>query len=100
MKLYIQGVELDQMILKSSMVIPRVQSSQQASVEDVARSTVKCLLERVPAAVPSCAFLSGGQRGEFATAHLNVMNVLHVPDVRARYQSVRAYQPRLRPRTL
>lgn len=81
-ELYIQGVELDQMILKPSMVMPGEKSAQQASVEDVARSTVKCLLERVPAAVPGCAFLSGGQRGELATAHLNTMNVLfrdHLP---------------------
>lgn len=75
-ELYIQGVELDQMILKPSMVISGEKSTQQASVEDVAQWTVKCLLERVPAAVPGCAFLSGGQSGELATAHLNAMNVL------------------------
>jgi fructose-bisphosphate aldolase, class I len=75
-ELYIQGVELEQMILKPSMVMPGEKCPQPASVEDVARSTVKCLLERVPAAVPGCAFLSGGQSGELATAHLNAMNVL------------------------
>ena len=75
-ELYIQGVKLDQMILKPSMVIPGEKSSQQASVEDVAQWTVKCLRERVPAAVPGCAFLSGGQSDELATAHLNVMNAL------------------------
>ncbi|UBF30386.1 fructose-bisphosphate aldolase class I (plasmid) [Kovacikia minuta CCNUW1] len=75
-ELYIQGVEPDQMILKPSMVISGEKSPQQASVEDVARWTVKCLLERVPAAIPGCAFLSGGQSGELATAHLNAMHVL------------------------
>jgi fructose-bisphosphate aldolase, class I len=75
-ELYIQGVEPDQMILKPSMVIPGEKSPQQASVEDVARWTVKCLRERVPAAVPGCAFLSGGQSDEIATAHLNAMNAL------------------------
>lgn len=75
-ELYIQGVELDQMILKPSMVIPGEESSQQVSVEDVARWTVKCLRSRVPAAVPGCAFLSGGQSDELATAHLNAMNAL------------------------
>jgi fructose-bisphosphate aldolase, class I len=75
-ELYIQGVELDQMILKPSMVVPGEKSSQQASVEDVAQWTVKCLRERVPAAVPGCAFLSGGQSDELATAHLNAMNAL------------------------
>ena len=72
--LYIQGVEPDQMILKPSMVISGQDCPQQASVEDVARLTVKCLRERVPAAVPGCAFLSGGQSDEVATAHLNAMN--------------------------
>jgi fructose-bisphosphate aldolase, class I len=75
-ELYIQGVELDRMILKPSMVIPGEKCPQQASIEDVARSTVKCLRESVPAAVPGCAFLSGGQSDELATAHLNAMNAL------------------------
>ena len=75
-ELYIQGVELDQMLLKPSMVIPGEKSPQQASVEDVARWTVKCLRECLPAAVPGCVFLSGGQSDELATAHLNAMNNL------------------------
>lgn len=75
-QLYLQGVALDQMILKPSMVIPGQQCPQPASVEDVARWTVKCLQERVPAAVPGCAFLSGGQSDQLATAHLNAMNAL------------------------
>ncbi|MBW4696113.1 MAG: fructose-bisphosphate aldolase class I [Lyngbya sp. HA4199-MV5] len=74
--LYVQGIEPDQMILKPSMVIPGEKASRQASVEDVARFTVKCLRERVPAAVPGCAFLSGGQSDELATAHLSSMNSL------------------------
>ena len=75
-ELYIQGVELDRTILKPSMVVPGEKSPQQASVEDVARWTVKCLREYVPAAIPGCAFLSGGQSDEIATAHLNAMNAL------------------------
>jgi fructose-bisphosphate aldolase class I len=74
--LYVQGVEPDQMILKPSMVISGEKAATQASVEDVARWTVKCLRERVPAAVPGCAFLSGGQSDEAATAHLSAMNSL------------------------
>lgn len=74
--LYVQGVEPDQMILKPSMVIPGAKCPQQASVEDVARWTVKCLRARVPAAVPGCAFLSGGQSDEAATSHLNAMNAI------------------------
>ena len=75
-RLYLYGIHLDQMILKPSMVIAGVDCPQQASVEDVARATVKCLCDRVPASVPGCAFLSGGQSDELATAHLNAMNSL------------------------
>lgn len=75
-QIFIQGVELDKMILKPSMVISGTDCPQQASVEDVARLTVKCLKETVPATVPGCAFLSGGQSIERATAHLNAMNAI------------------------
>ncbi|HEY9615670.1 MAG TPA: class I fructose-bisphosphate aldolase [Microcoleaceae cyanobacterium] len=75
-QLYLQGVALDQIVLKPSMVIPGQECPQPASIEEVARWTVKCLREHVPAAVPGCAFLSGGQSDELATAHLNAMNAL------------------------
>jgi fructose-bisphosphate aldolase class I len=35
---------------------------------------VRCLLRRVPAAVPGIAFLSGGQSEAQATLHLSLMN--------------------------
>jgi len=73
-ELYRQGVVLEQMVLKPSMVISGADCPQQASVEEVAERTVKCLLRTVPAAVPGCAFLSGGQNDEVATLHLNAMN--------------------------
>jgi fructose-bisphosphate aldolase, class I len=75
-RLYLYGIQLDQMILKPSMVIAGVDCPQQTSVEEVARATVQCLCDRVPASVPGCAFLSGGQSDELATAHLNAMNKL------------------------
>ena len=73
-RLYVHRVKLDQMILKPSMVIPGTDCPQQSTVEEVAQATVQCLRDRVPASVPGCAFLSGGQSDEGATAHLNVMN--------------------------
>ena len=76
-QLYVQGIALDQMILKPSMVIPGQQSPEQVSVEQVAHATVRCLLDCVPASVPGCAFLSGGQGDEQATAHLNAMNAIY-----------------------
>jgi fructose-bisphosphate aldolase, class I len=74
-QLYEQRVMLEGMILKPSMVLPGLDCSKQESVDEVADTTVKCLLRAVPAAVPGIAFLSGGQSGELASARLNAMNV-------------------------
>lgn len=73
-QLRLQKVALDQMILKPSMVISGSKCKTQASVEQVAEMTVRCLRSNVPATVPGIAFLSGGQSNEQATAHLQVMN--------------------------
>jgi fructose-bisphosphate aldolase, class I len=69
-----QGVAFEGMILKASMVISGKSCLKQAGVDDVARETVRCLLNTVPPAVAGVAFLSGGQGTEQATAHLNAMN--------------------------
>ncbi|HKN40884.1 MAG TPA: class I fructose-bisphosphate aldolase [Acidimicrobiia bacterium] len=69
-----QRVALEGMILKPNMVVPGAQCATQVSVDAVARATVSCLLEAVPAKIPGIAFLSGGQGPELATAHLNAMN--------------------------
>ena len=69
-----QGVELEGMVLKPNMVLSGYDCSEQATVDDVAKMTVDCFLNTVPAAVPGIAFLSGGQSDELATAHLNAMN--------------------------
>jgi fructose-bisphosphate aldolase class I len=57
------------------MVLPGLACPQQATVDEVADATVRCLLQAVPAAVPGIAFLSGGQAAELASARLNAMNV-------------------------
>jgi fructose-bisphosphate aldolase, class I len=67
------NVSLEHTILKASMVVPGKESPRQASVEEVAEMTVKCLKRAVPAALPGVVFLSGGQSDEAATAHLNAM---------------------------
>jgi fructose-bisphosphate aldolase class I len=74
-QLYLQRVTLDGMILKPNMVVPGLACSTQATVDEVADATVKCLLRAVPAAVPGIAFLSGGQPSEMASARLNAMSV-------------------------
>jgi fructose-bisphosphate aldolase class I len=76
--LYDQGVQLEGSILKPNMVVPGLGHAQQASIDEVARRTVTCLLRHVPAAVPGIAFLSGGQGDVDATAHLDAMNRLEL----------------------
>lgn len=72
--LYNHGVMLEGTILKASMVLPGKDSSDTASVEEVAESTLMCLKSAVPAILPGIVFLSGGQSDEHATAHLDAMN--------------------------
>jgi fructose-bisphosphate aldolase, class I len=75
-QLYYQRVKLEGMLLKPNMVLSGKDAPEQASVEEVAEATVRCLKNCVPAAVPGIVFLSGGQSDELATAHLNAMNAL------------------------
>ena len=72
--LYQQNVMLEGTILKASMVLPGKDSDEEASVEEVAESTLMCLKSTVPAILPGIVFLSGGQSDEDATAHLDAMN--------------------------
>jgi fructose-bisphosphate aldolase, class I len=74
--LFLQRVRLDGTLLKPNMVLSGYSCPQQASVDEVARASVRCFLATVPAAVPGIVFLSGGQSDELATAHLNAMNQL------------------------
>ena len=72
--LHEQGVELDGIILKPGMVLPGAGRGERAGVEAVAAATLRTLLDAVPAPVAGIAFLSGGQTGEEACAHLNAIN--------------------------
>ncbi|RZA21063.1 MAG: fructose-bisphosphate aldolase class I [Lysobacteraceae bacterium] len=72
--LYNQNVMLEGTILKASMVVPGKGCDEQASIEEVAESTLMCLKSAVPAILPGIVFLSGGQSDEDATAHLDAMN--------------------------
>ena len=76
-QLEIQGVMLEGIVLKPSMVISGTGCSDQADIETVALETVRCLKNNVPENVPGIAFLSGGQSDELATSHLNKMNENH-----------------------
>jgi fructose-bisphosphate aldolase, class I len=72
--LFEQGVSLEAMVLKPNMVVAGTASEQQTSVEEVATTTLQCLRQHVPPAVPGIAFLSGGQNDVLATRHLNAIN--------------------------
>ncbi len=69
-----QGVLLEAVILKASMVLPGQNAAKQASVKEVAEATIKCLVKNVPKEIPGVVFLSGGQSDENSTLHLNEMN--------------------------
>jgi fructose-bisphosphate aldolase, class I len=75
-ELHDQRVALEGMLLKPNMVLSGYDCPEQASVEEAARATLRCLSNRVPAAVPGIVFLSGGQSDEAATEHLNALNAL------------------------
>jgi fructose-bisphosphate aldolase class I len=77
--LFEQGVSLEGMLLKPSMVIAGKDCARQAAVQEVATATLRCLRRHVPAAVPGIVFLSGGQKDLVATAHLNAINRLPGP---------------------
>ncbi len=78
-ELAIQNVSLEGSLLKPNMVLSGKDCAEQASVDEVARRTVRCLKRTVPSAVPGIVFLSGGQSDEQATLHLNAMNKLDEP---------------------
>ncbi|MGH8064294.1 MAG: class I fructose-bisphosphate aldolase [Candidatus Entotheonellia bacterium] len=78
-ELFEQRVSLEGMLLKPNMVIAGKQCPQQASVEEVALATLRCLRRHVPGAVPGIVFLSGGQDHLVATMHLNALNQLDEP---------------------
>jgi fructose-bisphosphate aldolase class I len=75
-QLHQHRVVLEGTLLKPNMVLSGKECPRQASVEQVAQMTVRCLARCVPAAVPGIVFLSGGQSAEEATAHLNAMNAM------------------------
>jgi fructose-bisphosphate aldolase class I len=67
------GVSVEQLILKTSMVVSGKENARQAGVDEVAERTLRVLKNVVPARQPGIVFLSGGQSDEAATAHLNAM---------------------------
>ena len=73
-ELFRHRVRFEGMVLKPNMVIAGKKCGTQATAQQVAEATVRCLKRRVPSAVPGIAFLSGGQSEAEATLHLSLMN--------------------------
>jgi fructose-bisphosphate aldolase, class I len=73
-QLMLQRVDLPGTLLKPNMVLSGKDASNRAPAEEVARQTVACFKETVPAAVPGIVFLSGGQSDEEATVNLDAIN--------------------------
>ncbi|MEK7863137.1 MAG: class I fructose-bisphosphate aldolase, partial [Chloroflexota bacterium] len=69
-----QGVDMYGMLLKPNMVLSGKDAKVRAPAADVARYTLHCFLETVPAAVPGIVFLSGGQSDDEATVNLDAIN--------------------------
>ncbi|HEY0947103.1 MAG TPA: class I fructose-bisphosphate aldolase [Opitutaceae bacterium] len=90
--LYDHHVRLEGMLLKPNMVLSGKDCAQQAGVGDVAETTLRCLRQAVPAAVPGIVFLSGGQSDLRATEHLNALNQLARPPWELSFSYGRALQ--------
>jgi len=77
--LFEQGVRLEGMLLKPSMVIAGRDCRERATVQAVATATLRTLRRQVPPAVPGIVFLSGGQDHVLATQHLAAISQLDGP---------------------
>jgi fructose-bisphosphate aldolase class I len=73
-ELILHKVDLKAIILKPNMILPGNKSKNKTSSEEVAKLTLDCLKNSVPAEVPGIAFLSGGQTEIEATENLNLIN--------------------------
>ena len=67
-------VQLDGMLLKPNMVLSGKDAKDRAPAAEVAKRTVECFKNAVPAAVPGIVFLSGGQSDDEATVNLDAIN--------------------------
>ena len=71
--LFEHRVVLEEMLLKTGMVLSGKDCPEQADAGKVAEATIRCLRRTVPAAVPGIVFLSGGQSDVAATERLNAI---------------------------
>jgi len=87
-----QRVVLEGTLLKPNMVLPGKKCPQQVPVEEIAKTTLRCLRRSVPTAVPGIVFLSGGQTPAEATERLSAMNAMGKPPWELSFSYGRALQ--------
>ncbi len=73
-ELHVQRIRLEELLLKTNMVLSGYDSPDPESPDVTALWTVRCLARHVPVAVPGVVFLSGGQSEELATVNLDAIN--------------------------
>jgi fructose-bisphosphate aldolase class I len=73
-----KNVDLDDLILKASMVIPGKESGVIVMPLEVSNSTLRTFQNSVPNEVSLIVFLSGGQTPDQATFNLNEINKLNI----------------------
>jgi fructose-bisphosphate aldolase, class I len=91
-ELHDQRVDLRGTLLKPNMVMTGYAADERAGVDEVAERTLEVLYRHVPPAVPGICFLSGGQKDEDATAHLDAMARLGPHPWRLTFSYSRALQ--------
>ena len=69
-----QRISFEGMLLKSNMVLSGAGAANRADAAEVARQTIACFKDAVPASVPGLVFLSGGQSDNEATSNLDAIN--------------------------
>ena len=91
-ELIFYNIDLSGIILKPNMILAGSESKKKISSEKIAKLTLKCLEENVPAEVPGIAFLSGGQTEIEATKNLNLINKYNNTNFIMTYSYGRALQ--------
>jgi len=91
-ELVLHNIDLSGIILKPNMILAGTDAEKKIPNEHVAKLTLKCLKENVPADVPGIAFLSGGQKELEATENLNLINKYNDTNFIMTYSYGRALQ--------
>ena len=91
-ELKLHKVNLKGTILKPNMILPGNKSKNKSDSIEIAKMTLKCLKENVPAEVPGITFLSGGQAEIEATQNLNEINKINDTNFSMSFSYGRALQ--------